>query len=383
MKILIAPDSFKESLSALQAARAIASGLRRVLPEAELILLPMADGGEGTVEALLAAVGGRRIRSKVSGPLGDPLTAAWGLLPDGTAVIEMAAASGLVHVPGGRRNPLKTTSFGTGQLMQLALARGARRLLIGLGGSATNDCGAGMAQALGVRFLDVRGRLLKAPLGGGDLQRVARIDLSLRDQRLAGTEVLVACDVDNPLVGPRGASCVYGPQKGASPAQVLALDAKLRAFGKLAGRATGTVLLKLPGAGAAGGLGAGLLAFAGGRLVRGGEMVNQLVNLEDRLRGVDLVVTGEGRMDAQTRHGKTPASVAAVARQMGVPVVGLAGSLSFDANVNFKSGFDALMASVTEPVSTPVALAHARRNLVAAAERLGHWLLLAHRLPRR
>ena len=383
MKIVIAPDSFKESLTAKQAAAAIATGLRRALPEVECVQVPLADGGEGTVEALLAAVGGRRIVSRVTGPLRAPVSATWGLLKDGTAVIEMAAASGLMLVPPDQRNPLRTTSYGTGELIQLALARGARRILLGIGGSATNEAGAGMAQALGVQFRDLRGRTLRAPLGGGDLAKVADIVVTGRDPRLAETTLLVACDVTNPLVGPRGASAIYGPQKGATPAQVRELEQNLRTFGRLASQRCGKPLLRLPGGGAAGGLGAGLVAFAGGQLVSGAQTVMAIAQLERHLQGADLVITGEGKLDAQTRFGKTPASVAELAQRMGIPVVGLAGMLSCDANINHSFGFDALLSAVVAPENSASALRNARGNLIAAAERLGHWLLLAQRRTKR
>jgi len=365
MKIVIAPDSFKGSLSALQAARAIARGLRRVLPAAHYQLVPVADGGEGTVDALLAAVGGRRITTTVCGPLGEPVAAHWGLLREGMAVIEMAAASGLTLVSPTCRRPLGASTFGTGELISAALDRGVRQILLGIGGSASTDGGAGMAQALGVRLLDARGRPLRPGIGGGALQRVARIDGAGLDPRLATVELLVACDVNNPLVGPRGAAAVYGPQKGATPADVQVLDANLRHFGRLAGAFCGQPLLRRPGGGAAGGLGAGLLAFAG---------------LERALAGADLVITGEGRLDSQTRFGKTPASVAALAARYGVPVLGLAGSLSDDANVNFKHGFAALAASVARPTSEAEAMRDAGRQLSRAAERLGHSLVLGQRL---
>ena len=380
MKIVIAPDSFKGSLSALQAARAIARGLRRVLPAAHFQLVPVADGGEGTVDALLAAVGGRRITTTVCGPLGEPVAARWGLLREGMAVIEMAAASGLTLVSPTRRRPLGASTFGTGELISAALDRGVRQILLGIGGSASTDGGAGMAQALGVRLLDARGRPLRPGIGGGALQRVARVDGAGLDPRLATVELLVACDVNNPLVGPRGAAAVYGPQKGATPADVQMLDANLRHFGRLAGAFCGQPLLRLPGGGAAGGLGAGLLAFAGARLVAGGPTVLTWAGLERALAGADLVITGEGRLDSQTRFGKTPASVAALAARYGVPVLGLAGSLSDDANVNFKHGFAALSASVARPMSEAEAMRDAGRQLSRAAERLGHSLLLGQRL---
>jgi glycerate kinase len=292
----------------------------------------------------------------------------------------MAAASGLTLVPPAGRRPLRASSFGTGELIRAALDRGVRQILLGIGGSASTDAGAGMAQALGIRLLDARGRTLSPGIGGGDLHRVARIDRAGLDPRLASLELLVACDVNNPLVGPRGAAAVYGPQKGATPAHVKLLDHNLRHFGRLAGAFCGQPLLRRPGAGAAGGLGAGLLAFAGARLVPGGPTVLAWAGLEHALSEADLVVTGEGRLDGQTRFGKTPASVAALAARYGVPVIGLAGSLSDDANVNFKHGFAALSASVARPMTDAEAMRDAARHLSRAAERLGHSLVLGQRL---
>ncbi len=383
MQIAIAPDSFKESLSAAQVANAIERGLRRALPAVSCVKIPMADGGEGTVAALVAATGGRLRSRTVTGPLGTPVRAHYGILGDGrTAVIEMASASGLPLVPSARRNPLHTTTYGTGELIRHALDGGVARLIVGIGGSATNDAGAGMAQALGVRFLDRRGQPLPAPLTGGRLDAVTAIDLTDRDPRLARVELLVACDVRNPLVGPLGASAVYGPQKGATPAQVRRLDRNLRHFGALVEGACGTRVLARPGAGAAGGLGAGLLAFAGGRLERGVDLMVAAVDLERRLAGVDLVITGEGRVDVQTAFGKTPAGVAAVAKRLGLPVIAIGGGLADDARRTFRHGIDALEACVARPMSTAEALAGARGHLVNAGERVGRWLALGAKLPR-
>lgn len=376
MKIVIAPDSFKESLSAPEVARAIEKGLKRVLRDVTCVRVPMADGGEGTVDAVTAATGGRLVRRTVRGPLGSTVRAVFGLLPDGSAVIEMAAASGLPLVPPARRNPLRTSSYGTGELIRAACALGARRIVIGIGGSATNDCGAGMAQALGAVFRDARGKLLTRPLGGGDLSRVAEMDLAAVRQTLGEIELLVACDVRNPLCGPTGASAVFGPQKGADPAQVRQLDANLQHFGRLLEQTTGRRVMQKPGAGAAGGLGAALMGICGGRLVPGAELVTDIVGLAGHLEGADLVITGEGRIDFQTAFGKTPAGVARVARRLGVPVVGLGGGLADDARNVFRHGFAALEASVARPMLLDDAMRDARVNLERAGERIGRWLLL-------
>ncbi len=368
LRIIVAPDSFKGSLSAVEAARAMARGIRAVFPEAEVVELPIADGGEGTVEALVAATGGRLRHATVQGPLDDPVRAAWGVLGDGrTAVIEMAAASGLTLVPEARRDPRLASTFGTGELVKAALDGGLRRLVLGIGGSATNDGGAGFARALGARFLDEAGGDL--PEGGAALARLARIDLRGLDPRLAETELLVACDVDNPLCGPRGASAVYGPQKGATPEIVRELDVALAAFARIARRDTGRDAAEVPGAGAAGGLGAGLLFFTPARLRPGVEIVLEAVGFEDRVRGASLVFTGEGRTDAQTAMGKAPVGVAAAAKRQGVPVVCLSGGLGDGAEAVLAHGIDALAAVPPGPMDLDACLAGGAPLLEAAAAR--------------
>jgi len=329
MRVVIAPDSFKEALPAAQVCQAIARGVRRVRPEATLDLVPMADGGEGTVEALVAATGGHLRQTDVAGPLGEPVSATWAVLGDAgrTAVIEMAAASGLALVPAARRNPLRTSTLGTGQLICTALEEGARRILVGIGGSATTDGGCGAAQAVGVTFYDADNCLMPPGLAGGDLFRISRIDLSDRDARLSETCIEVACDVDNPLCGPRGAAAVYSPQKGATPGQVRQLDAGLAHLAGLIRRDMGVDVLELPGGGAAGGLGAGLVAFFGARLRPGIDLVIEASRLADRVAGADLVITGEGRIDRQSMMGKVISGIARTARVAGVPLIALAGCL--------------------------------------------------------
>jgi len=380
LRILIAPDSFKESLDAAAAADALAKGLRRVLRAARIEKLPMADGGEGTVAAVVRATGGRLVRRSVTGPLGEPVRAAFGLLPDGSAVIEMAAASGLPLVPPARRDPRETTTYGTGELMIHALRLGASRLIVGLGGSATNDAGAGMAQALGAVFRDRRGRVLARPLAGRHLGAVGTVSLDCMALPRAGVEVLAACDVRNPLYGPHGAAAIFGPQKGAGPAQVTDLDRKLRHFAGVVEGLTRRRLSARSGAGAAGGLGFGLMAFAGARLVPGAPLLMQLLGAEARLRNADLLITAEGRLDGQTLLGKAPHALARLARRAGVPVIGVGGALAEDASKLYRHGFDALEASITRPVDLPRALLDARVNLEHAGERIGHWLQLALRL---
>ena len=376
MKIVIAPDSYKESLSALEVAQAVEAGFRQVFPDADYVLVPVADGGEGTVDAMVAATGGRKETVTVSGPLGEPVEAFYGLTGDGdTAVIEMAAASGLALVPPDRRNPLLTSSRGTGELIRAALDAGARRFILGIGGSATNDGGAGMVQALGARLLDLEGRELDG--SGGDLARLERIDVSALDPRLAECRIEVACDVDNPLTGARGASAVFGPQKGATPEMVQALDANLARLARIVGRDLGVAVDTVPGAGAAGGMGAAMLAFFGATLKPGIEIVTAAVDLDTHVRDADLVITGEGRIDFQTVHGKTPIGVARVAKRHGKPVIGIAGSLGAEVGVVHAHGIDAVFSVLSKPCTLDEALRDAAANVeltarnVAAVLRLG------------
>ncbi|MEK4310514.1 glycerate kinase [Bacillus sp. FSL P2-0092] len=345
MKIVIAPDSFKESLSAYEVSCAIERGFHAILPDAEYIKLPMADGGEGTVQSLVDATGGYMINQVVTGPLGDPVDAFFGMLGDGeTAVIEMAAASGLHLVPQEKRNPLLTTSKGTGELMLAALDQGAKHVIIGLGGSATNDGGVGMMQGLGAAFLDQAGQELSP--GGGALHQLASIDLSGLDPRLQSVRLEAACDVDNPLTGKRGASVVFGPQKGADEEMVQVLDKNLAHFAHIAEKQFTVSFEDAAGAGAAGGLGASLLGFLHADLQRGIDIVLKAVQFDDVIKEADLVITGEGRIDQQTIYGKTPIGVAKAAKQYHLPVIGIAGSLSKDSAVVHEHGIDALFSIV-------------------------------------
>jgi len=363
--VIVAPDSFKGSLSALQAALAMERGVREAWPDARVVKVPIADGGEGTVEALVAATAGRYETCTVRGPLGRPVEARWGVLGDGrTAVIEMAAASGITLVPEGRRDPRVASTFGTGQLIRAALDAGFRHLVIGIGGSATNDGGSGMAKALGVRFVDGRGDTL--PEGGAALARVAAIDLGGVDARLAETEILVACDVDNPLAGPRGASAVFGPQKGATPAVVAELDAALERYARVATQATGRDVARHPGAGAAGGLGAGLLFFTPARLVPGIDLVLDSTRFDDQVRGASLVIVGEGRTDHQTSMGKAPVGVARVAARHGVPVLLVSGSLGPGAEQVLAQGIGRIVQAAPAELPLQEAMARASELLQAA-----------------
>lgn len=369
MRIVIAPDSFKGSLRARQVGEAMAEGAKRVFPEAETIVVPMADGGEGTVEALLDSLGGTLREVEVEGPRGRPVRASFALLADGrTAVLEMASASGLPLLPPEERDPRLTSTFGTGQLIKAALDAGARRILIGIGGSATNDGGAGMAEALGYRFLDAEGRSL--PRGGAALIRLSRIETDAVDPRLQETEFIVACDVKNPLLGPEGASAVYGPQKGATPAMVAELDAALARLAAVIKETFGLEVADVPGAGAAGGLGAGLLVFCHARLTPGVEMVIEATGLREHLRGADLVLTGEGRLDGQTVQGKTPCGVAKAAKEFGLPVLAVGGGLGPGYEAVFTAGIEAVTSIVPGPMSLEAAMAEAEALLAGATERL-------------
>ncbi len=364
MRVLVAPDKFRGTLTATQAAEAIRTGWMRERPEDELDLVPMADGGEGTMQTLADALGGEVEHLEVTGPLGDPVRAAFGMAPGaggGLGLVEMALASGLDLVPPPRRDPGRTTTRGTGELMRAALDRGAGRLLVCLGGSATNDGGTGMASALGVRFLDFEGREL--PRGGGALVDLARIDASGLHPGLARTVVVGACDVDNPLTGPAGASAVYGPQKGASPEQVLVLDRALGHLASVVNRDLGTDPHEEPGAGAAGGLGFGLLAFCGARLRRGVEVVMDAVALADRIRRCDLAITGEGSLDEQSLRGKVPAGVIGAAEDAGVPVAVLCGRAEV-------APPGVTVVSLVDRVGAAAALGDARRSLELLAQEL-------------
>ncbi|MEE4892479.1 glycerate kinase [Pseudomonas alliivorans] len=379
MKIVIAPDSFKDSLSAQAVANAIASGLAEVWPDAELVKCPMADGGEGTIEALLDACQGQWMSAQVSGPLGDRLEAHWGWLAQSrTAIIEMAMASGLQLLTLTQRDACLTSTAGTGQLISAALDAGAQRVILAIGGSATNDGGSGMISALGARFLDRDDRPL--PGGGLALADLARIDLSGLDPRLAGVRVEIAADVDNPLCGPNGASHIFGPQKGASPDQVLALDAALAHFADHSARTLGHDLRDSPGSGAAGGMGFAAKAYLNASFRAGVEVVADLTGLEQALRGADLVITGEGRFDAQTLRGKTPLGVARVAQRQRVPVIVLAGTLGEGYEQLYQHGISAAFALTSGPMDLEKACREAPRLLHERARDVARvWQLAASR----
>jgi glycerate kinase len=359
MKVLLAPDSFKGSLSAWEVIEAMGRGIREVMPDAQIDPCPMADGGQGTVDAILEHCGGERRCARVSGPLGAPVNAGWAMLGDGsTAVIEMAAAAGLALVAEAERDPTRTTSYGVGELIREALDAGAPRIIVGVGDSATSDGGAGAVQALGLRFAGGT-----CPMTGSALLQIRGLDRSQRDPRLDGVELVVACDVDNPLLGPQGAAAVYAPQKGATCEQVRLLEQGLARLAALADSS----LPERPGAGAAGGLAFGLAAFCGARLATGIDLVLELVRFEQRLEGCDLVLTGEGKLDAQSLRGKVVAGVARQARARGVPAVAIVGSAESGADGLLRAGLSAYLPMQNGAVSKAQALAEAPRLVAELA----------------
>ena len=350
MKVVIAPQSFKGSISALDAAKAMEEGVLRIVSDAETVLVPVADGGDGTLETLVEATGGDIRSVTVTGPIGKPVTAEWGALGDGqTAVIEMARTSGLVLLSLTEREPLRATTYGLGEVIREAFDAGFRSFIVGIGGSATNDGGAGMAQALGVRLLDETGKNL--PLGGAALADLRRIDISGLDERAIGARFSVACDVSNPLTGPEGASAVYGPQKGATPDLVEQLDAALKNFAGVVERDIGTSIDTVPGSGAAGGLGGGMMAFLGGSLRAGVDIVLDHVGLDEKLEGADLVITGEGQLDFQTVYNKAPVGVAWRAKQRNIPVIAICGSLGKGFEDVHAEGIDAVASIICAPMT--------------------------------
>jgi glycerate kinase len=379
MRILIAPDSFKNALSALEVARSLRAGLQKAFQDAEFEILPMADGGEGTVEALIDATRGQIIKTPVHDPLMRPIESTFGITGDGvTAVIEMASASGIQLITSEERNPWITTTFGTGELIHAALDKGCRDIILGIGGSATNDCGMGMATALGVKFLDQDGNLVVQ--GGGMLAEITRIDMSGLDDRIRETKIMVACDVTNPLTGPDGASHVYGPQKGADTEMVKQLDSNLDKFSGVITEQLGKKVGNIPGAGAAGGLGAGLIAFLDGELVEGVPVIAAKTGLDEAAAKADIVITGEGGIDFQTQFGKTPYGVAQVAKKHGKPVIAFAGTIGKGVDELYSKGIDAVVSILDSPMSLEEAIRETPILLEAAGERIGRLLLLGQGL---
>jgi glycerate kinase len=372
MKIVIAPDSYKGSLTAKEACAAMKRGALKAVPDAEVITVPMSDGGEGTARSLVDSLGGAIVECEVKNPLGAPVTASYGLLGDGTAVIEMAEASGLTLIGKEQRNPMAATTYGTGELIKDALGRGCRNFILAIGGSATNDGGAGMAQALGFSLLDGTGRQIS--FGGAGLAEIDRIDKGSADSRIGESRFTVACDVDNPLCGENGASNVFGPQKGATPEMIRILDKNLEHYAAVIERDMGVQVKDVSGAGAAGGLGAGMMAFLNADLKPGVEIVIDAVDLKSKLKGSDLVITGEGGCDFQTVKGKTPYGVARTAKEAGVPAVIIAGNIGAGTEVLYDHGVAGIFTLVNGPVSLDFAIENAGRLTEEATERTVHCL---------
>ncbi|AOZ66679.1 TPA: glycerate kinase [Haemophilus influenzae] len=373
MKFVIAPDSFKESLTALEVATAIETGFKRVFPDADYVKLPMADGGEGTVQSLVDATQGKLIECEVTAPLGDKVKSFFGLSGDGkTAIIEMAAASGLHPVPPEKRNPLLTTSYGTGELIKLALDLGVESFILGIGGSATNDGGVGMLQALGMQCLDSQDKPIG--FGGAELANIVKIDVQQLDPRLQQVHIEVACDVNNPLCGECGASAIFGPQKGATPEMVKQLDAALSHFAEIAERDCGKQIRDQDGAGAAGGMGGGLLLLPSVQLKAGIQIVLDRLHLIDYVKDADVVITGEGRIDAQSIMGKTPIGVARTAKQFNKPVIAIAGCLREDYDVVFDHGIDAVFPIIHQLGDLSDILKQGEQNLISTAQNVARVL---------
>lgn len=369
MKIIIAPDSFKGSLDAIGVAAAIDKGIKKAFNNAETVLLPIGDGGEGTMETLVAATGGKIKKMKVKGPLNTPVEAAYGILGDEkTCIIEMASASGLHLVPEGELSPLKATTFGTGELIRQALDDGFTSFIIGIGGSATNDGGAGMLQALGLKILDDSGEAIG--LGGGELQKVSTLDFGNFDKRISQSRFIIASDVQNPLVGPEGASHIFGPQKGASKEEVELLDRNLTEWADEILKATGIALHDRPGAGAAGGIGGAFQAFFPAEMKRGVDVVLDYIKLDEHLKGADLVITGEGRVDHQTAFGKTPLGVAQRASSKNVPTIILAGSVGKGTEVLHNFGVVSIHSIINRPMTLQESMENAAELLEYSAEQI-------------
>ncbi len=369
IKIVIAPDSFKGSLSALEVGKAIREGILKVDAGIETVLVPMADGGEGTIQSLMDASGGKTIQITVNDPLFRKIKSFYGIMGDGkTAIIEMASASGLPLLKIEERNPLKTTSFGTGELIKDAMDKGCIKIIIGLGGSATNDGGAGMAQALGVRFLDEKGNEIGMGIGGIELLKIHSVDISGIDSKIKNVDFIAACDVENPLCGENGASNVYGRQKGASDEDVKILDKALTHFAQIMKNSYGLDFKYFPGAGAAGGLGYGVLCFLKAKLERGVDIVARIASLAEKMEGADLVITGEGKIDFQTAFGKTPFGVAQVAKQKNIPVIAIAGSLGEGYEKLYDKGFNGIFSIIVKPMMLQEAIDNAAVLVENAAE---------------
>ncbi|OAA87606.1 glycerate kinase family protein [Clostridium ljungdahlii] len=367
--ILLAPDSFKESMTAKEACEAMEKGIKKVNKNIKCIQVPMADGGEGTMQSLVDATGGDIYKLKVIGPLGDEVEAEYGILGDGeTGIIEMASASGIGLVPKEKRNPLITTTYGTGQLIRDCLNHNIKKLLVGIGGSSTNDGGVGAIQALGGKFTNRDGK--EIGFGGGELGKIEKIDLTNFDVRLKDVKLEVACDVTNPLCGKEGASNVFGPQKGATPEMIKVLDDNLKHYAKIIKEQINVDVLNIPGAGAAGGLGAGLMVFLKGELKNGIDIVIEYSKLEEKIKQADIVFTGEGSIDFQTQYGKTPIGVAMIAKKYNKPVVALAGSVENGIDVLYEKGIDSIFSIVRGVTTLDCALKKGSENIEKTVENI-------------
>ena len=370
---VLAPDSFKESMTAKEVCIAMEAGIKKVYPNAKFIHVPMADGGEGTVQSLIDATDGLMYSLDVTGPLGSPVTAQFGIMGDQkTAVIEMAEANGIHYVTQDTKNPLITTTYGTGELICACLDKGIKKIIIGIGGSATNDGGAGMAEALGVQFLDKEGNPI--PRGGGHLNQLDTIDVSKIDPRLADVSLIVACDVTNPLCGETGASNVFGPQKGATPKMVKQLDFNLAHYADIVDRQLGKEVRNIPGAGAAGGLGAGLLIFTNATLQKGIDIVIEYSGLREKLTNADYVFTGEGGIDFQTQFGKTPYGVAQAAKELDKKVIAIAGHIGEGIEDLYDKGIDAIFGIIPELTTLEQTLKNGQKNVETTCENISRVL---------
>ncbi len=368
MKVLIAMDSFKGTFSSIEAAALVEKGIKKVYKDAVIDKVSIADGGEGTVETLVESLNGKYVYKQVKGPLGETVKSNYGIIYNDTAVIEMSKASGLTLVPEDRRNPLYTTTYGTGELIKDALDNNCSKIIIGIGGSATNDGGAGMAAALGARFLNRNGSEL--PFGGGALGELDVIDLSGIDKRIKNTKFLTACDVTNPLCGKNGASYVFGPQKGATPETIKILDANLKHYADIIKEVLGKDITDLPGAGAAGGLGAGLAVFLGAQLEKGIDIILDIIKIEERIKECDIVITGEGKLDSQTVYGKVPAGIASRAKKYGKAVFAIPGFIGEGGEKVYEHGIDSIMSPVVAPITMSELMNNSDRLIIDAAERL-------------
>ncbi|MGI6584971.1 MAG: glycerate kinase [Lutisporaceae bacterium] len=381
MKILIAVDSYKGSCSTFEVANSIERGIRKVCKDSEIIKIPIADGGEGTVDSLVKGAGGRYETVHVKDPLGREIECRYGILKDNAAIIEMAASSGLTLLRKEERNPMVTTTYGTGQMIKAALDKGCRKIFIGIGGSATNDGGAGMAQALGVSFKDSEGKEIGN--GGGELARIRDIDISGIDPRLKDTEIIVLSDVTNPLCGPNGASSIYGSQKGATPEMIRLLDNNLKNYALLIKEKLGLDIMDVPGAGAAGGLGTGLIAFCNATVMPGIDVALDINGIDRHLADTDLVITGEGRIDSQTACGKVPVGVARRVLKYGVPVIAIVGSVGDGASIVYEHGIDAIIDIVSKPMSLEDSMKNVKILLEQAAENAMRMLIIGSALQGR